>query len=62
MIKSFICEIDKQISSNIELYNQTHFDVFRERFQKLIALKKKILAVMQDCESSPVNFISSSKN
>ena len=62
MIKSFIREIDKQITTNIKLYNQTHFDVYRERLQKLNALKKKILAVIQDCESSPVKFVSSSKN
>ena len=61
MIKSFIHEIDKQIASNMELYNQTQFEIFRERLHKLRALKKEILIVMQDCESSPVKFISSSK-
>ncbi len=61
MIKSFIHEIDKQIASNLELFNQTQFEIFRERLKKLRALKKEILTVMQDCESSPVKFISSSK-
>ena len=62
MIKSFIHVIDKQIASNMELYNQTHFEIFRERLHKLKALKKQILAEMQESESSPVKFISLSKN
>ena len=62
MIKSFIHEFDKQIASNMELYNQTHFEIFRERIQKLRALKKEILAEMQDSKYSPVKFIALSKN
>lgn len=61
MIKSFIHEIDKQIASTMELYKQTHFEIFIERLQKLRLLKKEILAEMKDSESSPVKFISLSK-
>jgi hypothetical protein len=61
MIKSFIHEIDKQIASNKELYSQTEFKIFKERLDKLRALKNEILTKMQDSESSPVKFISTSK-
>ena len=50
MIKTFIHEIDKQISSNQELYDQTNFEIFKERLQKLESLKSEILTLMQDRE------------
>jgi len=50
MIKTFIHEIDKQISSNQELYDQTNFQIFKERIQKLESLKSEILTLMQDRE------------
>ncbi|UCC20891.1 MAG: hypothetical protein JSV62_06325 [Promethearchaeota archaeon] len=48
MIKSFIHEIDKQIASNMELYKQTKFEIFRKRLEELKALKNEILATMQN--------------
>lgn len=50
MIKTFIHEIDKQISSNQELYEQTNFEIFKERLQKLESLKSEILILIQDRE------------
>jgi len=50
MIKTFIHEIDKQISTNQELYVQTNFEIFKERLQKLESLKGEILTLMQDRE------------
>ena len=52
MIQTFIHEIDKQISSNQELYDQTNFKIFKERLQKLESLKSEILTVLQDREYS----------
>ncbi len=51
MIKTFIREIDKQIASNQELYDQTNLEIFKERIQKLASLKGEILTSMQDRES-----------
>jgi len=51
MIKTFIHEIDKQITFNHELYHQTNFEIFKERLQKLKSLKNEILTSMQDHES-----------
>ena len=62
MIKSFIHEIDKQIASTMELYKQTHFEIFRERLQKLRSLKKEILTEMKDSETTPVKFVSLSRS
>ena len=43
MIKVFIHEIEKQIASNRTLYNQTNFEIFNERLQKLESLMDEII-------------------
>ena len=43
MINAFIHELEKQIHSNQVLYNHTHFEIFKERFQKLESLKDEFL-------------------
>jgi len=58
MITNFIREIDKQIISNQELYNQTNLEIFKERLEKLESLKSEILTGMQDRESISHNLIS----
>lgn len=50
MIKTFIHEIEKQISSNQDLFDQTNIEIFKERLQKLVTLKSEILTGMQDHE------------
>ena len=61
MIKSFIHELDKQIASNQELYDQTQFEIFKERLLKLESLKSEILTALQDREYISQNLISSLK-
>ncbi len=51
MQQTFIQEIEKQITSNLRLYNQTKIEIFRKRLQQLKDLKSKILTVMQDCRT-----------
>jgi hypothetical protein len=43
MIKTFIYEIDKQIAFNRELYNQTKFEIFKQRIKNLEIKKKEII-------------------
>ncbi|MFX1281898.1 MAG: hypothetical protein ACFFA3_21295 [Promethearchaeota archaeon] len=43
MIQTFIHELEKQISSNQELYEQTNLKIFKERSQKLETLMSEIL-------------------
>lgn len=43
MINAFIHELEKQIHSNQVLYNYTHIEIFKERFQKLESLKDEFL-------------------
>ena len=40
MIESLIHEIDKQIASNTELYNQTKFEIFKKKIIKAKSSKK----------------------
>jgi len=65
MIKTFIHEIDKQIASNQELYDQTNLEIFEERIQKLESLKSEFLTCMQDREYSAnylISFLNIRKN
>ena len=47
MIKAFICEIDKQIAINKELFNQTKMVIFKQRIQNLESKKNEILSCVQ---------------
>jgi len=47
MIKTFIHEIDKQITSNSELFNQTRLEIFKKRIQMLEAKKSEIINLIQ---------------
>jgi len=62
MIESFIHEIDKQISSNRELYNQTKYKIFYEQLQKLESLKTEILKNIQNFQHTSVSTTSFSIN
>ena len=57
-MKTFLHEIDKQIAFNQELYNQTNFEIFKERLQKLKSLKSEILTKEEDHEYSSTIFSS----
>ena len=50
MIKTFIHEIEKQISSNQDLFDRTNIEIFKKRLHKLVTLKSEILTAMQDRE------------
>jgi hypothetical protein len=43
MINTIIDQLEKQIYSNKVLYNHTHIEIFKERFQELESLMNEIL-------------------
>ncbi len=47
MIKTFIHEIDRQIVSTRDLYNETKYEIFKKRIQKLEAQKREILIALR---------------
>lgn len=55
MIETFVYEIDKQIASSRELFEQTKFEIFKNRIQKLEAQKRKILFSLNEATSESVN-------
>ena len=55
MNNNFIHELEKQIRSNQVLYNHTHIEIFKERFQKLESLMDEILT--QHANSNNTEFV-----
>ncbi len=55
MIETFVYEIDKQITSSRKLFEETKFEIFKSRIQKLEAQKSKILKSFNDATSKIVN-------